>query len=57
MSDLATTLIVEAGQKTTTVTLRHPMTAAEIWHMFADLGRRQRPTMVAVAKGTARVTF
>ncbi len=56
MSDyLATTLIIETGRKVVSVTLRRPVTLAEIWDRFAQPGRNK--PVCTLCKGTARVSF
>lgn len=53
---LAHTLIVEGGGKTIRVTLRHPLTLAEIWRHFTN-GRARRPELITLSGTVARVTF
>jgi len=54
--NLAHTLIVEGGGKEITVTLRRPLTLAEVWWHFTN-GRALRPQICTLSKGVARVTF
>ena len=58
MSDLsASTLIVRAGQKAITVTLREPMTLPEIRNHFVCAGLRADLLVCTLASGVAQVVF
>ena len=51
----ATHLVIERGQKTYAITLRHPMALADIYYHF--VARNHRPLFVSLSNGVARVTF
>jgi hypothetical protein len=53
--DYANRLIIETARKTLDVTLRRPLTLAEVYYHFVARGKH--PAMVSLSGGVARVTF
>ena len=53
--EYANRLIIETARKTLDVTLRRPLTLAEVYYHFVARGKH--PAMVSLSGGVARVTF